>query len=295
VLFRSESRRIDNQLRGRSGRQGDLGASRFFLSLEDDIFRVFGADKMSGLMENFRVAEDMPLESELVVQALDKVQTQVEEYMRTTRRQVYKLDEVVAGQRAAVYSQRRAFLTSSDEGMLETFTRFSSRTMDEIYEASLVPTSKGKGVPGGPVQADKLVSKAKQFFGNIQLTVDDVAGAAPAKVQQLLQQRLMDAVAEKKAAVDRLFAVGAGPIADGSFVAFFRYLAMIQMDESWCRHLSRLDLLKEEMVLQSFTAERDVMETYRERALKLFDTLLDEVRRNTVYSLFVYKNPAFTK
>lgn len=71
--------------------------------------------------------------------------------------------------------------------------------------------------------------------------------------------------------------------------AFARYLAMVQTDESWCKHLSRLDLLKEEMVLQSFTAEKDVMETYRERANKLFDTLMDDVRRNTVYSLFIYK------
>eukprot|EP01041_Mallomonas_annulata_P006005 gene6005-12107_t len=225
---RHDSRRIDNQLRGRAGRQGDLGASRFFLSLEDDIFRIFGGDKMSGLMENFRVAEDMPLESELVVQALDKVQVQVEEYMRANRQQVYKLDEVVAGQRAAVYSQRRAFLTSTDEGMLETFTRFATKTMEEIYEACLTPPAKGKGVPGGPVDADKLVAKAKQFYANIQLTPQEIAATPTNRVQQLLQQRLMDAIANKQATVDSLFASGTGPMAAGSFVAFFRYLAMIQ-------------------------------------------------------------------
>ena len=73
------------------------------------------------------------------------------------------------------------------------------------------------------------------------------------------------------------------------FHEFFRYLTLVQTDESWCKHLSRLDLLKEEMVLQSFSADRDVMEIYRENASKLFETLLDEVRRNTVYSLFIYK------
>jgi preprotein translocase subunit SecA len=114
---RHESRRIDNQLRGRAGRQGDPGGTRFFLSLEDDIFKIFGADKMSGMLENFRVAEDMPIESDIVVTALDKVQIQVEDYFKATRQQVFKLDDITSSQRSAVYSQRRAFLSSSDEGM----------------------------------------------------------------------------------------------------------------------------------------------------------------------------------
>lgn len=87
---RHESRRIDLQLRGRAGRQGDPGSTRFFLSLEDDIFKIFGGDKMAGLMDNFRVAEDMPIESDLVNQALDKIQGQVEDYYRSTRQQVRK-------------------------------------------------------------------------------------------------------------------------------------------------------------------------------------------------------------
>lgn len=85
---RHESRRIDQQLRGRAGRQGDPGGTRFFLSLEDDLFKIFGADKMTGMMDNFRVAEDMPIESDLVVQALDKIQIQVEDYFRANRMQV---------------------------------------------------------------------------------------------------------------------------------------------------------------------------------------------------------------
>ena len=75
-------------MRGRSGRQGDPGGTRFFLSLEDDLFRIFGADKIAGMMESFRVAEDMPIESDLVVQALDKIQIQVEDYFRSNRMQV---------------------------------------------------------------------------------------------------------------------------------------------------------------------------------------------------------------
>jgi SecA Wing and Scaffold domain len=171
---------------------------------------------IAGLLDNFKVQDDTPIESELVVQALDKVQSQVEDYYRGIRAQVYKLDEVMASQRAAVYSQRRAFLSSTDDGMLETFTRWSAQTLTEIYEASLATSGKGippcdpytytsayvnitcvsvcvcisdgfcfiimragKPVVGGPVIADKLVTKALQFFPPMQLTVKEVEAMDP--------------------------------------------------------------------------------------------------------------------
>ena len=118
---RHESRRIDNQLRGRTGRQGDPGGTRFFLSLEDDIFKVFGGDKMDKMLENFRVADDMPIESDLVVQALDKVQQQVEGFYQANRQQVYRLDEVANKHREAIYSKRRDFLFSDDASMSEVW------------------------------------------------------------------------------------------------------------------------------------------------------------------------------
>ena len=215
------------------------------------------------------------------VQALDKVQMQVEDYFKATRQQVFRLDDVTSSQRAAVYSQRRAFLSSSDEGMLDTFTKYCHQTMTEIYDAAVAPLP-GSNAPS-PLNADKLRAKAAQFFPNIALTAVeiDAAAAQPGKVQQLLRARLDEAIAQKRQQVDA--------VSPWAFVSFFRYLAMVQTDESWCKHLSRLDLLKEEMVLQSFTAERDVMEVYREKAQKLFDTLMDDVRRNTVYSLFIYQ------
>lgn len=274
---RHESRRIDNQLRGRAGRQGDPGSTRFFLSLEDDIFKIFGADKLGGMMDNFRVAEDMPIEAEIVVKALDKVQIQVEDSQKANRQQVFRLDEVASYQRAAIYSQRRAFLTSSDDGMVETFAKYSHQTMEEIYSAALSKSSKEV-----TVDSTKLVSKTMQFFPNIILTVDEVAQCAPTdELQKLLRVRLDDALAQKKQMVDTLSA--------WAFVSFIRYLALVQIDESWCKHLTRLDLLKEEMVTRSFTADRDVMETYKESAIELYSGLMDDIRRNTVYSLFIYQ------
>merc|ERR1711871_1071572 len=145
---RHESRRIDNQLRGRTGRQGDPGGTRFFLSLEDDIFKVFGGDKMDKMLENFRVADDMPIESDLVVQALDKVQQQVEGFYQGNRQQVYRLDEVAGQHRERIYKFRLNILNSQDSDMTATFADFSKKTLREIYDAALVPDSKGVKVQG---------------------------------------------------------------------------------------------------------------------------------------------------
>lgn len=96
-------------------------------------------------MDNFRVAEDMPIESDLVNQALDKIQVQVEDYFSANRRQVLKLDEITSSQRSAVYTMRRAVLSSTDEGMLGTFDKYCKQTLKEIYDASLVTSSGSKG------------------------------------------------------------------------------------------------------------------------------------------------------
>merc|ERR1711871_1364500 len=274
---RHESRRIDNQLRGRAGRQGDPGGTRFFLSLEDDIFVTFGGDKMGDVLEKFRVAEDMPIENDLVMQALDKVQEKVEAYFAANRRQVFKLDEVMAQQREAVYTMRKKFLSSTDLDTIQTFSEYCATTMDEIVKASMNSEQ---------VNADNLVTKALQFFPNINLNMEEVTRLGGVEeVRSLAQSRLTDAVAEKQKTIDE---VGS----QGAFVTFFRYLTLVQTDEVWCKHLNRLDLLKEEMVLQSFTAETDVLESYKDKAEKLYDSLMGNVRRNAVYSLFIYEPDA---
>ena len=227
---RHESRRIDNQLRGRSGRQGDPGSTRFFLSMEDDIFMTFGGDKMGDVLEKFRVAEDMPIENDLVMQALDKVQEKVEAYFAANRRQVFKLDEVMAQQREAVYTMRKKFLSSTDLDTIRTFSEYCATTMDEIVKASMNSEQ---------VNADKLVAKAQQFFPNINLNMEEVTRLGNVEeVRSLAQSRLTDAVAEKQKTIDE---VGS----QGAFVTFFRYLTLVQTDEVWCKHLNRLDLLKE--------------------------------------------------
>jgi preprotein translocase subunit SecA len=111
---RHESRRIDNQLRGRAGRQGDPGSTKFFLSLEDNLLRIFGGDRVAGLMNAFRVEEDMPIESKMLTRSLEGAQKKVETFYYDTRKQVFEYDEVMNNQRRAIYAERRRVLEGLD-------------------------------------------------------------------------------------------------------------------------------------------------------------------------------------
>eukprot|EP00775_Hariotina_reticulata_P010943 gene10943-11097_t len=131
---RHESRRIDNQLRGRSGRQGDPGSTRFFLSLEDNLFRVFGGDRIKNLMVAFRV-EDLPMESQMLTDALDTAQKRVESYFYDIRKNLFDYDQVVNTQRDRVYAERRRALLSSD--LTPLMQEYAEKTCDDILEANI--------------------------------------------------------------------------------------------------------------------------------------------------------------
>ena len=162
--------------------------------------------------------------------------------------------------------------------MSSTFTAFCRKTLEEIYQASSST---------GNVNPEKLVPKVLQFFPNMKISVSEIESVQKDKLLNLLENKLLEAINDKKNLLDSN--------SPGAFVTLFRYLSLVQTDESWCKHLSRLELLKEEMILQSFTADRDVLEIYREKATQIFSSLMDDVRRNTVYSLFIYKPTADMK
>ncbi|PWZ32665.1 Protein translocase subunit SECA1, chloroplastic [Zea mays] len=152
---RHESRRIDNQLRGRSGRQGDPGSSRFFLSLEDNIFRIFGGDRIQGLMQAFRV-EDLPIESKMLTRALDEAQRKVENYFFDIRKQLFEYDEVLNSQRDRVYAERRRALAS--DSLQSLIVEYAELTMDDILGANIGPDT-----PKENWDLNKLIAKLQQY------------------------------------------------------------------------------------------------------------------------------------
>ncbi|CAJ1366087.1 unnamed protein product, partial [Effrenium voratum] len=136
---RHEARRIDNQLRGRAGRQGDPGSSRFYLSLGDKVFRVFGGDAVRALTAEMGGADDVPIVSPLISGALDEAQNQVQSFFFGIRKDVFKYDEVLDQQRQVIYGIRRKALLDSDEGVLGSLQNFCEESMAELVEQLVRP------------------------------------------------------------------------------------------------------------------------------------------------------------
>ena len=134
---RHESRRVDNQLRGRAGRQGDPGSSRFFLSLEDSLLRIFGGDRVAKVMDAFRVDEDMPIESGLLTRSLESAQKKVETYYFDIRKQVFDYDQVMNNQRRAIYAERHRVLKGDQ--LKQQVLSYGERTMEDIVDAYVDP------------------------------------------------------------------------------------------------------------------------------------------------------------
>ncbi|MBJ7364930.1 MAG: preprotein translocase subunit SecA, partial [Synechococcus sp. SupBloom_Metag_053] len=153
---RHESRRVDNQLRGRAGRQGDPGSTRFFLSLEDNLLRIFGGERVANLMNAFRVEEDMPIESGMLTRSLEGAQKKVETYYYDIRKQVFEYDEVMNNQRRAVYAERRRVLEGRD--LKKQVLGYGERTMDDIVEAYVNPE-----LPPEEWDLNRLTNKVKEF------------------------------------------------------------------------------------------------------------------------------------
>jgi preprotein translocase subunit SecA len=166
---RHESSRIDGQLRGRAGRQGDPGTSRFFLSFEDDMFVIFGGDGLQNVLKTFRVSEDMPIEAPQVTDALNKVQQAVEEKYRDVRGQILDFDDVLNEQRRVFYRRRQQLLFSDPEATLRVMDEYNRETVSDIVKAQ---TNED-----GSVRVDKVLEKIGQFFPSVLpvVTVDDIS------------------------------------------------------------------------------------------------------------------------
>ncbi len=274
---RAESRRVDNQLRGRAGRQGDPGSTRFFLALEDKLFKLFGGDKITGLMETFRVGDDLPLENKLVSNALDSAQENVEAYFRDIRQQLFTYDEVLSKQRSALYAERRRVLSAAKEELLARFGEDCLKTAEEI-----VPNYVGR-TDGSADNFEGLSVKIGQFFDGIQNAGAEDLGAVSGDqgaVLRHVEQCVKGLIASRQTLLD----------ADREHVMVeaVRYIWLTQIDNLWMAHIKSMDYLKEFVVLRSYSSD-DPLQAYQMEGFEMFQEMLENVRRNTVYSLFQYK------
>nr|Q41062.1 RecName: Full=Protein translocase subunit SecA, chloroplastic; Flags: Precursor [Pisum sativum]CAA57798.1 chloroplast SecA protein [Pisum sativum] len=272
---RHESRRIDNQLRGRSGRQGDLGSSRFFLSLEDNIFRIFGGDRIQGLMRAFRV-EDLPIESQMLTKALDEAQKKVENYFFDIRKQLFEYDEVLNSQRDRVYTERRRALQSVN--LQSLLIEYAELTIDDILEANI-----GSDAPKESWDLDKLIAKIQQYcYLLTDLTPDLLLNECSdyEGLRSYLRLRGKEAYLQKRDIVEQQ--------APGLMKEAERFLILSNIDRLWKEHLQALKFVQQAVGLRGY-AQRDPLIEYKLEGYNLFLEMMAQIRRNVIYSIYQFK------
>lgn len=271
---RHESRRIDNQLRGRAGRQGDPGSTRFFLSLEDNLLRIFGGDRVAGLMNAFRVEEDMPIESGMLTKSLEGAQKKVETFYYDARKSVFEYDEVMNNQRRAIYAERRRVLEGLD--LKEQVIQYAEKTMDEIVEAYVNPE-----LPPDEWDLEKLVDKAKEFIYLLQdITDKDLEDMTVTEMKTFLHEEVRKAYDLKENQVEQ--------IQPTLMRQAERFFILQQIDMLWREHLQAMDALRESVGLRGY-GQKDPLIEYKQEGYEMFLEMMIDIRRNVVYSLFQFQ------
>ncbi|KAB8320931.1 preprotein translocase subunit SecA [Tolypothrix campylonemoides VB511288] len=271
---RHESRRIDNQLRGRAGRQGDPGSTRFFLSLEDNLLRIFGGDRVARLMDAFQVEEDMPIESGMLTRSLEGAQKKVETYYYDIRKQVFEYDEVMNNQRRAIYAERRRVLEGQD--LKEQVIKYAEKTMDEIVDFYINPD-----LPSEEWELDKLVDKVKEFVYLLSdLQPNQLEDMSVGEIKAFLHEQVRIAYDLKEAQIDQIQA--------GLMRQAERFFILQRIDTLWREHLQQMDALRESVGLRGY-GQKDPLIEYKSEGYELFLDMMVNIRRDVVYSLFMFQ------
>ena len=271
---RHESRRVDNQLRGRAGRQGDLGSTRFFLSLEDNLLRIFGGERVANLMNAFRVDEDMPIESGMLTRSLESAQKKVETYYYDIRKQVFEYDEVMNNQRKAVYTERLRVLKGID--LKKQVIGYGEVTMEEIVEAYV-----NQDLPPEEWDLDKLVSKVKEFIYLLNdLQKEDIFSLSVQELKSYLQEQLRAAYDLKESQIENY--------RPGLMREAERFFILQQIDNLWREHLQSMDSLRESVGLRGY-GQKDPLIEYKNEGYDMFLEMMTNMRRNVIYSMFMFQ------
>ncbi|MEH2368808.1 preprotein translocase subunit SecA [Nostoc sp.] len=271
---RHESRRIDNQLRGRAGRQGDPGTTRFFLSLEDNLLRIFGGDRVAGLMNAFQVEEDMPIESGMLTRSLEGAQKKVETYYYDIRKQVFEYDEVMNNQRRAIYAERRRVLEGQD--LKEQVIKYAEKTMDDIVDYYI-----NVDLPSEEWELEKLVEKVKEFVYLLaDLQASQLEDITVSEIKAFLHEQVRIAYDLKEAQIDQ--------VQPGLMRQAERFFILQRIDTLWREHLQQMDALRESVGLRGY-GQKDPLIEYKSEGYELFLDMMVNIRRDVVYSLFMFQ------
>jgi preprotein translocase subunit SecA len=263
---RHESRRIDNQLRGRSGRQGDPGSSRFYLSLDDPLLRIFAGDRVRSVMERLNMPEDEPIEAGIVSRSIESAQRKVEARNFDIRKQLLEYDDVANDQRKVIYTQRNELLEAQDMSEISQSLRHGVFT--ELFQLHVPPESMEEqwDLPG----LEAVLANEWQ----LPISLTEMLKAEPDLIDDDLLERVLQAAdAVHNAKVDL--------VTQESFSGFERNVMLQSVDSHWREHLAALDHLRQGIHLRGY-AQKNPKQEYKREAFELFAQMLDLIRNDVV-------------
>ena len=265
---RHESRRIDNQLRGRSGRQGDPGSSQFFLSLEDDLMRIFGADNITGIMDKLGMEEDEPIEHSLITKSIERAQKKVEDHNYNIRKYVLEYDDVMNQQREVLYEQRRRILRNESlrETINEMIDKLVTDAVDAYADEKLYPEE---------WDYEGLYKHLSQYF----LTEDIMT---PQDMEEYTRQELLERLLEiaHEEYQDRVNMLG-----DAMFSQLEKAIMLRVVDNKWMEHLDNMDMLREGIGLRAYGQKNPLVE-YKFEAFEMFQNMIAAIQDETIMALY---------
>lgn len=265
---RHESRRIDNQLRGRSGRQGDPGKSRFYLSLEDDLLRIFGSQRVAYVMEKLKIPEGEPIEHGIISKAIENAQKKVEAHNFDIRKHLIEYDDVMNRQREVIYSQRREVL--GGEQLKETIAGIVDETVGDIV-ASFCPEK----TPASEWDWERLSEDyLNQFAFEPDFGSLDREQCRPGELEQLLKEQVSARLEHKEQEFT-------APVMD----QLMRVLLLQSIDSQWKDHLLSIDHLKEGIGLRGY-GQKNPKEEYKREAYSLFMEMMGRIRQEVLQKLY---------
>ena len=265
---RHESRRIDNQLRGRSGRQGDPGSSQFFLSLEDDLMRIFGADNITGIMDKLGMEEDEPIEHSLITKSIERAQKKVEDHNYNIRKYVLEYDDVMNQQREVLYEQRRRILRN--ESLRDTINEM----IDKLVTDSVDAYADEKFYPEEWDYEGLYKHLSQYFLTEDIMTPQDMEEYSR---QELLERLLEIAHAEYQDRVDML--------GDAMFGQLEKAIMLRVVDNKWMEHLDNMDMLREGIGLRAYGQKNPLVE-YKFEAFDMFQNMIAAIQDETIMALY---------
>ena len=265
---RHESRRIDNQLRGRSGRQGDPGATRFYLSAQDDLVRLFAGDRIQGIMNRFKIPEDQPMEASILSRQIENAQKKVEEQNFVMRKNVLKYDDVMNTQRMVIYEQRRRVLEGDDlSGEIREW-------IEEVVSATVSHFTESEEL--GEWDIPGLVAQMTSLYGS-DITVDELREEVELAREALTEEFVEDAL--------DTYAEREQEFSPELLREIERFVILQVVDARWREHLEAMDYLREGVHLRAM-AQKDPLVEYRGEGHAMFEVLGRTVREEVVTTLF---------